>query len=69
MDPLLLNDLHVFFAQFICHDFQNEIPNRDEPSFIPVPTGDPWFDPFSVKFYFLNNLKFLLITKVIFVII
>ena len=43
-DPLNLSDYTWVFGQFIDHDI-GLTPDGDEPAMIPVPEGDPWFDP------------------------
>ncbi len=45
-DPLGLSDFCWVFGQFIDHDI-TKVLDGSEFSFIPVPTGDTWFDPFS----------------------
>lgn len=51
--PGLVPDLHDLsdciwvFGQFIDHDITLSPDNSDEPTMIPVPQGDPWFDPFN----------------------
>ena len=43
-DPLNLSDYTWVFGQFIDHDI-GLTPEGNEPAMIPVPEGDPWFDP------------------------
>ena len=43
-DPLNLSDYVWVFGQFIDHDL-GLTPDGNEPAFIEVPAGDPWFDP------------------------
>lgn len=45
-DPLQLSDFTWVFGQFIDHDI-GLTPDGDEPFDIPVPQGDPMFDPFN----------------------
>lgn len=45
-DPFGLSDYCWAWGQFIDHDFGFTI-DGDEPLHIPVPAGDPWFDPMS----------------------
>ncbi len=46
-DPLTLSDFCWAFGQFIDHDL-GLTPDGPEPLMIPVPKGDPWFDPMGV---------------------
>ena len=45
-DPLNLSDFVWVFAQFIDHDL-SLTGNGSELAMVPVPAGDPWFDPFG----------------------
>lgn len=44
-DPLSLSDFCWVWGQFIDHDIGLTENNAVEPAMIPVPVGDPWFDP------------------------
>ena len=44
-DPNNLSDFCWVFGQFIDHDF-GLTPDGSEPTFVEVPGGDAWFDPF-----------------------
>ena len=45
-DPLNLSDFVWVFGQFIDHDI-SLTGNGSELAMVPVPAGDPWFDPFG----------------------
>lgn len=45
-DPRQLSDFIWVFGQFIDHDI-SLTGDSDEPAMVPVPAGDPWFDPFG----------------------
>ena len=45
-DPLNLSDFVWVFGQFMDHDISST-GNSNELAFVPVPAGDPWFDPFG----------------------
>ena len=45
-DPLNLSDFVWVFGQFIDHDL-SLTGNGSELAMVPVPAGDPWFDPFG----------------------
>ncbi|MFK7774365.1 MAG: peroxidase family protein [Saprospiraceae bacterium] len=45
-DPSNLSDFVWSFGQFIDHDL-SLTGDSNENALIPVPTGDPWFDPFG----------------------
>ncbi len=45
-DPMNLSDYFWVWGQFLDHDF-GLTPDGEEPMLIPVPQGDPWFDPFG----------------------
>ncbi len=45
-DPLALSDFCWVWGQFIDHDL-GLTPDGSEDASIPVPRGDPWFDPFN----------------------
>lgn len=44
-DPLNLSDFCWVWGQFIDHDIGLTDNSATEPAMIPVPSGDPWFDP------------------------
>lgn len=46
-DPLGLSDFCWVWGQFIDHDI-GLTPDGNEPMMIPVPAGDPWFDPMGM---------------------
>lgn len=46
-DPLNLSDFCWVWGQFIDHDIGLTENNATEPAMIPVPAGDPWFDPLN----------------------
>lgn len=46
-DVMHLSDFCWVFGQFIDHDITLTENNGFEPLMIPVPAGDPWFDPFN----------------------
>lgn len=46
-DPLNLSDFCWVWGQFIDHDIGLTGNSATEPAMIPVPAGDPWFDPFN----------------------
>ena len=46
-DPLSLSDYCWVWGQFLDHDIGLTPDAADENAMIPVPTGDPWFDPFG----------------------
>ena len=45
-DPLNLSDFVWVFGQFLDHDI-SLTGNGSELAMVPVPAGDPWFDPFG----------------------
>ncbi|MCO6486781.1 MAG: hypothetical protein J5I98_00120 [Phaeodactylibacter sp.] len=45
-DPMNLSDFCWVWGQFIDHDL-GLTPDGSEDASIPVPEGDPWFDPFN----------------------
>ena len=54
----LLSDFAYIFGQFISHDTDFTATNSLEPYHVPVPCGDPHFDPFgtcSKKIYFYRS--------------
>ena len=46
-DPLNLSDFVWVFGQFMDHDLSLTGDSQNEPAFVNVPAGDPWFDPFG----------------------
>jgi len=47
MDALALSDYIWVWGQFLDHDITAVGESHTEPAMIPVPQGDPWFDPFN----------------------
>jgi hypothetical protein len=45
MNDAGLSDLHTFWGQFLDHDLDLTPGGTGESFPIPIPTGDPWFDP------------------------
>lgn len=53
-----MNDIHVLYGQFICHDIQHTGENPNDIFKIPIPAGDPYFDPYSVRYLLSPLLPF-----------
>ena len=55
-DPFELSDFVWAFGQFVDHDF-GLTPDGTEPMNIPVPQGDPMFDPFNTGQAFIPMVR------------
>jgi len=45
--PFGYSDMLTFWGQFIDHDIDLSLTNGTEPANVPMPPGDPFFDPFN----------------------